>query len=398
MCAAASAGKRKVQRFAETPSAVWGPGGASEEEAEAEEEEEEEEAAKWAPRTRNGQDKRARLDLFPTSFSWPVFGLAWAQGASPGDTPPSSLRLAVGSFLEDRYTNKVAIADFDMEQKTFAVRAEFSHDYAATKLLWRPANLASRDSPDLLATSGDYLRLWWVSADGAQVQPHAVLCDPLETDWRRRGAVTSFDWAVHHPHFIVTTHANGTIYLWDINENAVLCTAQAHKTHAYDVAFNQYHGQLLATASGDGSIRLWDMRDHFDRTRVLFQAQEKGFFRVGWHPGNEHILMALPMSSNVPVIIDTRYPLNVAMKLQGHTGSVNALAWSPYPGNANQVMTGGDDCMVNMWEFPTQHSQQRTLEPKRHMRAQGAINNIAWNAQEPYAAINYDCTVLVFPL
>jgi hypothetical protein len=32
------------------------------------------------------------------------------------------------------------------------------------------------------------------------------------------------------------------------------------------------------------------------------------------------------------------------------------------------------------------------------MRAQAEINNVSWNMQEPYAAINYDRTVLVFPL
>jgi WD repeat-containing protein 68 len=122
----------------------------------------------------------------------------------------------VGSFLEDRCSNKVAVVDFDANRGEFTVRAEFMHGYAATKLMWRPEDLTG-DAADLLATSGDYLRLWHVPNDGVQVRPHAVLYDPLELDWRVRGAVTSFDWSAVEANLIATAHFNGTMNLWDIS-------------------------------------------------------------------------------------------------------------------------------------------------------------------------------------
>jgi hypothetical protein len=70
------------------------------------------------------------------------------------------------------------VVDFDANRGEFTVRAEFMHGYAATKLMWRPEDLTG-DAADLLATSGDYLRLWHVPNDGVQVRPHAVLYDPL---------------------------------------------------------------------------------------------------------------------------------------------------------------------------------------------------------------------------
>ena len=44
------------------------------------------------------------------------------------------------------------------------VAAEFDHPYPCTKILWSPD--VSSGARDLLATSGDYLRLWSMSDDG----------------------------------------------------------------------------------------------------------------------------------------------------------------------------------------------------------------------------------------
>lgn len=43
---------------------------------------------------------------------------------------------------------------------------EFDHPYPCTKILWSPdtRNLGSKD---LLATTGDYLRIWNISDDGS---------------------------------------------------------------------------------------------------------------------------------------------------------------------------------------------------------------------------------------
>jgi hypothetical protein len=46
---------------------------------------------------------------------------------------------------------------------------------------------------------------------GAPVRPSQ------ELDWRKRGAVTSFDWNAKETNLLATAHFNGTMYLWDIN-------------------------------------------------------------------------------------------------------------------------------------------------------------------------------------
>lgn len=47
-------------------------------------------------------------------------------------------------------------------------RYHFAHPYPATKVMFIPDKDCSR--PDLLATTGDYLRIWHVGEEGVQLQ------------------------------------------------------------------------------------------------------------------------------------------------------------------------------------------------------------------------------------
>src|SRR5271154_1248064 len=48
----------------------------------------------------------------------------------------------------------------------FAKIAEATHSYPVTRLLWEPPS-SQKQSTDLLATSGDHLRLWSLPSDTA---------------------------------------------------------------------------------------------------------------------------------------------------------------------------------------------------------------------------------------
>lgn len=50
------------------------------------------------------------------------------------------------------------------ESSEFVCRNTFDHPYPTTKIMWIPDTKGIY--PDLLATSGDYLRIWRVGADG----------------------------------------------------------------------------------------------------------------------------------------------------------------------------------------------------------------------------------------
>lgn len=82
--------------------------------------------------------------------------------------PTSQFRLAIGSYVE-QYSNAVHIVKKvpgmtdDLESQLYKA-CEFDHPYPCTKILWSPDVSATKD---LLATTGDYLRVWSVTDDGS---------------------------------------------------------------------------------------------------------------------------------------------------------------------------------------------------------------------------------------
>ena len=76
--------------------------------------------------------------------------------------PDKRFRLALGSFVEE-YNNKVQIVQLDENASEFAAKSTFDHPYPTTKIMWIPDTKGTY--PDLLATSGDYLRVWRAGSD-----------------------------------------------------------------------------------------------------------------------------------------------------------------------------------------------------------------------------------------
>ncbi|KAK3866613.1 hypothetical protein Pcinc_027869 [Petrolisthes cinctipes] len=98
-----------------------------------------------------------RKEIYKYSAPWTLYSMNWSV------RPDKRFRLAVGSFVEE-YNNKVQIVQLDEDTSEFVVRSTFDHPYPTTKIMWIPDSKGIY--PDLLATSGDYLRVWQQGADG----------------------------------------------------------------------------------------------------------------------------------------------------------------------------------------------------------------------------------------
>lgn len=75
----------------------------------------------------------------------------------------SQFRLAIGSYVE-QYSNAVQIVKKSLSSNELYVAGEFDHPYPCTKILWSPD---VHSNMDLLATTGDYLRIWSATDDGS---------------------------------------------------------------------------------------------------------------------------------------------------------------------------------------------------------------------------------------
>lgn len=113
----------------------------------------------------------------------PVHSLDWCKTSAPGQQlrPRSAFRLGVASFTEN-YQNQIAVVGLQDERvlveddytdyPDFVTLCEAYHGYPATSLQWQPASAHAHSwsqksaSTELLATTGDALRVWEYSGDG----------------------------------------------------------------------------------------------------------------------------------------------------------------------------------------------------------------------------------------
>eukprot|EP00958_Prasinococcus_capsulatus_P015270 scaffold1626_cov372-Prasinococcus_capsulatus_cf.AAC.24 len=108
-----------------------------------------------------GSDKRA--EIYTHEAPWLIYGMNWSVRRD------KKFRLAIGSFVEE-YTNKVQIITLDDETGKFKTDPKFvfPHPYPTTKIMFIPDKDCTR--PDLVATTGDYLRVWQIGENGVQLK------------------------------------------------------------------------------------------------------------------------------------------------------------------------------------------------------------------------------------
>jgi WD repeat-containing protein 68 len=115
----------------------------------------------------------------------------WCKTWAPGQIRTrAAFRIALGSYTED-YRNRLAIIGLQDERSLvddeihegysdFVVLAETMHGYPATKLQWQPLSAATFNwamksaTTELLATTGDALRIWDFSYEGEQKSSNYV--------------------------------------------------------------------------------------------------------------------------------------------------------------------------------------------------------------------------------
>lgn len=105
-----------------------------------------------------GDDTVKKKEIYSYHAPWLIYGMNWSVRAD------KRFRLAIGSF-EEEYTNTVRIVQLDPDKQCFVETGEFDHPYPTTKIMWLPDQQCQQS--DLLATTGDYLRLWHVSENGS---------------------------------------------------------------------------------------------------------------------------------------------------------------------------------------------------------------------------------------
>lgn len=319
-----------------------------------------------------------KKEIYTYEAPWPIYGMAWSMR----DEARYSFRFALGSFIEE-YCNVVRIVRLD-EAGEFQFCAQLDHPYPTTNIMWKPSK--STSGKDILATSGDYLRIWAVAESGKEVRMEALLNNNKTSEYC--APLTSFDWNTKDTNIIGTSSIDTTCTIWDINTSQSKTQLIAHDKAVYDIAFVPNSQHEFATVGADGSVRLFDLR-HLKHSTIMYEsAGLVPLLRVEYNKQDPNYLAVVVMDSNKTAILDIRMPAKAVAEPQGHASCVNALAWAPH--SAAHICTAGDDAQALIWDLG-EMPHKKIEDPILAYTADAEINQLRWSAaQSDWVSITYD--------
>ncbi len=170
--------------------------------------------------------------------------------------------------------------------------AEATCSYPVTRILWEPPS-SQKQTTDLLATSGDHLRLWSLppsntpitsntitrSSSATQKQPSAQKLTPLALLSNSKtpdhtAPLTSLDWNKLSPKLIITSSIDTTCTIWDIPTLTAKTQLIAHDKEVFDVRFCANSVDQFVSCGADGSVRMFDLRS-LEHSTIIYEPSEK---------------------------------------------------------------------------------------------------------------------------
>lgn len=174
----------------------------------------------------------------------------------------------------------------------FTKIAEATHSYPVTRLLWEPPS-QQKQSTDLLATSGDHLRLWSLPSDtptpspgnsitrptnqgrdlpASKLTPLALLSNSKTPE--HTAPLTSLDWNTVSPSLIITSSIDTTCTIWDIPTLTAKTQLIAHDKEVFDVRFCANSVDVFVSCGADGSVRMFDLRS-LEHSTIIYEPTTK---------------------------------------------------------------------------------------------------------------------------
>ncbi|RYN39627.1 hypothetical protein AA0113_g12649 [Alternaria arborescens] len=387
---------------------------------------------------------------------WSIYAYDWCKWNVPGGN--SAGKMAVGSYLEDNH-NFIRILDTQIAPQDTSVPgatpygleynaiAEATCSFPVTRILWEPPS-SQKQSTDLLATSGDHLRLWSLpQASGnnmsntitrsssvntrepqlPKLTPLALLSNSKTPE--HTAPLTSLDWNTMSPKLIITSSIDTTCTIWDIPSLTAKTQLIAHDKEVFDVRFCAGSVDVFVSCGADGSVRMFDLRS-LEHSTIIYEPSDKGndkdkgsptgrmsptkaqqtmsyappLLRLAASPHDSHLLATFAADSNLIRILDVRQPGQALLELRGHSASVNSIEWNP--SRRGMLASGGDDSLVLIWDLlhanngatiSGEHAsaQPPVVQPATTHSANGAAGaqNVPVGQKGPYASWRCDYEV-----
>ncbi|KAM3575267.1 hypothetical protein VYU27_002853 [Nannochloropsis oceanica] len=342
-----------------------------------------------------GDSGGRKKEIYSYQTDWLIFAMAWNQRANMSDR----FRIALGSCIEE-YNNKIRIIErspssisssssvdstpANANDDGFHKVTEFDHPYPATKVMWCPDREPVSPQRDLLATTGDYLRIW--NCSGSEPKLEALLNNNKNSEYC--APLTSFDWNKDDPSLLGTACIDTTCTIWDVNTQQAKTQIIAHDKEVYDIAFARGK-DLFASVGADGSVRMFDLRSLVHSTIIYESPELTPLLRLAWNKQDPNYLAAIMADSAKTFLLDIRKPSSTVAELGEHQGPVNSLAWAPH--SACHICTCGEDRQALIWDLTALPGPVDS--PILAYAAQAEVNTVEWfqqSAERNWVAIGFD--------
>lgn len=289
------------------------------------------------------------------------------------------------------------VIQLDEEADELVHKATISHAYPVTHLQWAPANAVRKEGKDVVATVGDYLRLWSVAADPGSDDAVERISRPdhlYDSNKTKNSCtpLTNMDWCTAATNIIGCCSIDPVCCIWDLEKAKISAKILAHPSASiYDLKFRPNGAHVFATCGSDGSLRLFDLRNLQTSAIVYEEPQEKkdnGLLRIGWRHMSPTMIAVLGAEGTKVDIIDIRKPMKPVQSLKRHRFPVNALAWAPH--SDVHIATAGEDMNTFIWNLEGERFK-KSGDPLLEYCAKGCINNMVWSELQPsWLSIAYD--------
>ncbi|KAF2273737.1 WD40 repeat-like protein [Westerdykella ornata] len=333
---------------------------------------------------------------------WGVYAFDWCKWHVNGGN--SAGKMAVGSYLEDTH-NFIQILDTHITPQDVSAPgstpygleytriAEATCSYPVTRILWEPP-ASNKQSTDLLATSGDHLRLWSLPPPSGstasntitrsssvntrepppqKLTPLALLSNSKTPE--HTAPLTSLDWNTMSPKLIITSSIDTTCTIWDIPTLTAKTQLIAHDKEVFDVRFCAGSVDVFVSCGADGSVRMFDLRS-LEHSTIIYEPSEKlisdrdrsspsgrmsptkaqqtmsyapPLLRLAASPHDSHLLATFAADSSLIRVLDVRQPGQALLELRGHSAAVNSIEWNP--SRRGMLASGADDHLVLIWDL-----------------------------------------------
>jgi len=282
--------------------------------------------------------------LGPYALDYAVHDMALCP-SSAGD---GAMWLATSSFLPEA-PNFVEISSLDLGRGGVVQApqpvARLPHYFPPSRVRWLPG---MGSSAELLATSGDCLRIWRPDGQLHQLLRHGAnpeeVCTPITSvDWSEKGGLASCD-------------VYGVCVLWDVNSGTAVQAFDLGQ-QLCDVAYGGDHG-LVAVAGERGDCFLLDPRQAQDVHVLSSREKARGPARLAWSACRTDLLAVSWQGEGGGVVLHSIHqPGHAGQKSTSRmlrtpgSGAVAAdIEWSPaYP---EQLCCAKEDGVVEVWQFP----------------------------------------------